>query len=101
LKGPVDVCLDEGVGIDDTSVYMGFCGEVDYGFNRKLKDLLEVRSLRYVAFGERISFIFFDVLEVLGIARVGKLVEVNYMIGVLCQYMTDKVGPDKTTTAGN
>ncbi len=43
--------------------------------NRQFKDFFEVRFFRNVAFDKGISVIFFDVLKVFRIARVGELIE--------------------------
>ncbi|MBT9141503.1 MAG: hypothetical protein DDT30_02095 [Dehalococcoidia bacterium] len=80
---------------------MGFSSEVNYYIKDLTQQLINEFPIGNIAFDEVIARVTFDTPQVLQIPGVGELVQVGHFpIGVLTQYVTDKVAPDKSSPTG-
>jgi hypothetical protein len=102
VKGGDDVGLDEVFRAMDAAVHMAFGGKIDDGarlvFGEKASDQ---GWIAYVALHENMAAITVETLQVLDIACVGELVEVNDWLIRLSDPVQNEVAADKPGTASD
>ena len=103
VHGAQHVALDEDLGVLDAAVNVALGGKVDDIIGVILGDQVGDQGLvADVALHEDVAGVALDVLQVLQVAGVGQLVQIDEAdVLVLLQHVMHKVGADETGTAGN
>ena len=103
VHGAHDIALDKDLGVLDGTVHMALSGKVDDIIEVVLcKQALHQLLVADVALHEHMAGVALHILQVLQIARVGQLIQVDQQdLGVLLEHIVDKVGADKTGAAGD
>ena len=103
VHGAHDVALDKDLGVLDGTVHMALSGKVDDIIEIVLcKQAFHQLLVADVALHEHMAGVALHVLQVLQIAGIGQLIQVDQAdILVFFQHIVDKVGANKTGTAGN
>jgi len=96
------VGLYEWLGSINTTINMGLGGEVDDSIRSEApEDLFHLGRIAYVCFDEMISLSRFKTLQVLKIARICQLIDVQDIMGrVFFGEIANEVGTDETAAAG-
>ena len=103
VDGAHHVALDEDLGVLDGAVNMALGGEVDDIVEIVLcKQALDQLLVADVALHKDVAGVALNVLQVLKVAGIGQLVEVDQQnFRVLLEHIMHEVGTDKTGTAGD
>ena len=103
VDGAHHVALDENFGVLDGAVNMALGGEVDDIVEIVLcEQALDQLLVADVALHKDVAGVALNVLQVLKIAGIGQLVEVDQQnFRVLLEHIMHEVGTDKTGTAGD
>jgi hypothetical protein len=103
VHGAHDVALDKDLRVLDGAVHMALSGKVDDIIEIVLcKQALHQFLVADVALHEHMAGVALHVLQVLQIAGIGQLIQVDQQdLGVLLEHIVNKVGADKTGAAGD
>ena len=103
VDGTHHVALDENFRVLDGAVNVALRGKVDDVIEIVLcKQALDQLLVADVALHEDVAGVALNVLQVLEVAGVGQLVEVDQQdLGVFLEHIMHKVGTDKTGAAGD
>ena len=103
VHGAHDVALDEDLRVLDGAVHVALRGKVDDVIEIVLcEQAFDQLLVADVALHEDVAGVALDVLQVLQIARVGQLIEVDQQdLRVLFEHIVNKVRTNKAGTAGD
>ncbi len=96
----VDVGLDEGARVHERAVDVRLGGEVDDGVGVTHR-LFNLGGVADVALNEAVAGVVLDVAQVVEVAGVGELVEVDDIVVVMAQEPAHEVGADEAGAAGD